>query len=469
MSFSELNVSPLLCRNLRAIGFKEPRPIQGQVIGPMLEGRDVIGLAKTGMGKTAAFLIPVADRLLADKPPKKKGRAISPWARLRAIVLCPTRELAIQVEEDARQIMQGSVLRSDVVYGKVGMQPQAEKLRAGIDLLVATPGRLRELMDADLIVLDSIRHVVIDEADRMFDMGFLPQVRAILDALPAERQIALFTATFPNDVAELAETVLKQPVRIEVDPHTMTVDHVEQHLVEVENDDKVSMLLQLMNRAPKDGVLIFCRTRRRVGWVGAALKRQGVPSELLHGDRTQAQRLRALSRLEDGSARVVVATDVASRGLHIPSVKWVINYDLPNDVEAYVHRIGRAGHGGGRGTSWTMLTMKDQPFWREFAQQLKLRLEPETVEGFTPTLRPVSPSNANWFEEAQFGARESDPNRGRKGKRPPGAGRTRKKAIAKGEKPGGGVRRITGNVSGPGESQGGQDGKAGERSLKGRS
>jgi len=361
----------------------------------------------------------------------------------------------MQVEGEARRIVQGTLLRTACVYGRVGLQPQAEILRTGIDLLVATPGRIRELHDEHLIDLTRVRHLVIDEADRMFDMGFLPQVRAILDLVAAQRQIALFTATFPKDVETLAEQVLRKPVRIEVDPHTTTVDHVEQHLTRVEQDDKIALLLALMGRAPNRGVLVFCRTRRRVGWVASALKRHGMECSMLHGDRTQAQRLRALAKLQDGTSRIVVATDVASRGLHIPAVQWVINYDLPNDVEAYVHRIGRAGHGGVHGVSWTFITRRDETTWVEFAHTLDLHLPDEAVEGFTPTSTSAS-ENDDWFREAMYG--EKDARRRRKGTRPPGSGRRRKQPIAKGETPGGGVRRRGRDV--PGRSAGQDDGPA---------
>ncbi|MEM7230282.1 MAG: DEAD/DEAH box helicase [Planctomycetota bacterium] len=455
MSFAELNLSPVLDRNLRSMGYRTPRPIQAQAYHPIREGRDTIGLAKTGMGKTAAFITPIADALLADKP--AKGKKTTPAQRLRALVLCPTRELAQQVQEEARQIVANTFLRTEVAYGKVGMKSLVESLRTGVDLLVATPGRIHELLDADAITLGTIRHVVIDEADRMFDMGFLPQVRKILDRTPAERQIALFTATFPKDVAELAERFQKNAVRVEVDPHTTPVEHITQRAIAVENADKVPMLLHMLEKAPKRGVLIFCRTRRRVGWVASALKRHDVSVNVLHGDRTQAQRQRALANLDDGSCRVVVATDVASRGLHIRAVTWVINYDVPNEVEDYVHRIGRAGHGGGKGDAWTFVAKRDVDAWRECARTLKLNPDFTAVEGFTPTASGEDDDIDGVPRWAMIADDDRPAKRRRRGKRPPG-GRGKGMPVGKGERPGGGVKKIAPRVPGPDQPDSGQAG-----------
>lgn len=452
------------------MGYREPRPIQAQAIGPAIGDRDLIGLAPTGTGKTAAFLSPIAHHLLHSPPPSDGKRKVDSTRRLRAMVLCPTRELAVQVEKECSRIIAGTVLRSACAYGKVGMQSQREAISCGIDVLVATPGRVRELLDAEALTLAHIRHIAIDEADRMLDMGFLPQVAAIVEAIPPERQMMLFSATMPEAVEDLARRFLTSPVRIEIGRHTTPVAHVQQHLVAIEQRDKVALLLKMLPKPPvirneaagraekarsaalkraparvPSSVLIFCRTRRRVGWVGAALQRHGIACGMIHGDRTQAQRLRAIDQLSTGKLHVIVSTDVAARGLHVPTIRAVINYDVPPDAEEYVHRIGRAAHGGGAGEAWTLLAVSDHERWNGIRRQLDLAIEPEPAGEF----EPVSPGG-NRAPAKRGGARPMEPTgkirRGASGKRPPRRPQREKRSrksrpIPKEERPGGGVRR----------------------------
>jgi len=448
MSFDQLSLHPILQRNLALIGFEKPRPVQTEAIGPLLAGRDVIGLAQTGTGKTAAYLLPTLHHLISRKPSQRKGRSIEAMSRLRGLVLCPTRELAQQVARDAAQLAQGTVLRTVCAFGKSAISPQAEAIARGVDLLIATPGRVRELLDAGKLALSHVQHVTIDEADRMLDMGFLPQVRAIFDVIPADRQTGMFSATMPGEVEELARTILRDPVRIEIGKHTTAVEHVKQRLVPVNDRDKVALLLHLVqvkdtHGRQRSGVLVFCRTKRRVGWVGTALERQGIKTGMLHGDRSQAQRTKALTRFSNRELRVLVATDVAARGLHVEAVKTVVNYDLPMTPQEYVHRIGRAAHGEGehgsntgRGEAYTLLSEDDRGKWRAVLDTAGVEVFAETVEGFTPTVavgrrkyKPVdedfSPEDLRRLKKAQ------KPRRSKKGR-----------PIKKGEKPGGGVRKI---------------------------
>jgi len=450
MAFDSLALHPILQRNLALVGFERPRPIQAKAIDPLLAGRDVIGLAQTGTGKTAAYLLPMLHHLISRKPSQRKGKPIEPMSRLRGLVLCPTRELAQQVARDAAQLAQGTVLRTACAYGKSAISPQAEAIARGVDLLIATPGRVRELLDDSKLSLTHVRYVTVDEADRMLDMGFLPQVKAILDVIPADRQTGMFSATMPSEVEDLARTVLREPVRIEVGKHTTAVEHVKQRLVPVNDRDKVSLLLHLLQTKDswgnqRSGVLVFCRTKRRVGWVGTALDRQGIKTGMLHGDRSQAQRTKALTRFSNRELRVLVATDVAARGLHVEAVKTVVNYDLPMTPEEYVHRIGRAAHGEGehgggtptgQGEAYTLLSEDDRSKWRAVLDTAGVEVFAETVEGFTPTVsvgrrkfKPVpedfSPEDLRRLKEAQR------PRRSKKGR-----------PIKKGEKPGGGVRKI---------------------------
>ncbi len=444
MSFADLKLDALLVRNLKDVGYNQPRPIQAQAIGPILDGRDVIGLAKTGMGKTAAFITPIAHHLLSQPPQRTAGRPVKPMSRLRALVLCPTRELAQQVAHEATRICQGTVLQTTCAYGKVGMRAQAEAIARGVDMLIATPGRVRELLDAHVLELHYVRHVAIDEADRMLDLGFLPQISSILDQVPQPRQVVCFTATMPKEVQQLAMRFLSDPVHIEVDPHTTPVEHVRQHLCEVHQRDKVSLLLHLLRNGHNRGVLVFCRTRRRVGWTGTALQRHGISSSMIHGDRTQAARQRALDRFAAGDIDVLVATDVAARGLHIPAVRTVVNYDVPLAAEEYVHRIGRAGHGGGFGEAYTFVTQQDRERWKTISTAVGVRLTPETPPGFEPTVqaarRKTAPSKspASSQKKSQI-AKSAQRKQGGKGLRP--SRKKQSRPIKKGEKPGSGVRR----------------------------
>lgn len=451
MPFDQLHLHPIITRNLGLIGYAEPRPIQAQAIPPILDGRDVIGLAQTGTGKTAAFIAPLAHHLISRRP-QPKGKPIDPPTRLRALVLCPTRELAVQVADEAAAITQGSVLRTACAYGKVSLSPQAKAIARGVDMLIATPGRVRELLEAGALSLAYIRHIAIDEADRMLDMGFLPQVRLILQTIPPHPQTLLFTATMPPEVEELASAFLNDPVRIEVGRHSTPVSHVQQHLVPVDDRDKVSLLLHLLAQDRRTGVLVFCRTRRRVGWVGTALERNGIKVGMLHGDRSQAQRQRALDRFANKELQVLVATDVAARGLHIPTVRTVINYDVPHPPEEYVHRIGRAGHGGGFGESFTFLSEDDRLHWRAILDSLGIEVYAEDVPGFTPTVemrrgkRGRSTTTTAASDRAGVSKRGGKAVAGRKRAFQPKRSK-KSRPIKKSQKPGRGVRRLDDRAS----------------------
>jgi ATP-dependent RNA helicase RhlE len=444
MAFQDFGLHPIITRNLTQIGYLEPRPIQVQSLEPILGGRDVIGLAEAGSGKTAAFIVPIAHHLISIKPPRSKGRRVDPMTRFRAIVLCPTRELARQVADEAAAIVKGSVIRVACAYGKVAITPQAQAMARGVDLLVATPGRLRELQDGGAVALAYVRHVVLDEADRMLDMGFLPQVEQILQAIPSgagPRQTVLFTATMPAEIETLAGQFLHDPLRIEIGRHTTPVAHVRQHLVPVADQDKVPMLLHLIQQAKRRGVLVFCRTKRRVGWVGVALQRHGISAGMIHGDRTQPQRIKALDRFAAGELHVLVATDVAARGLHIPAVQHVVNYDLPLEPQEYVHRIGRAGHGRGSGEAFTFLDEDDRRRWRAILDVTGINVYAESLNGFKPTKdvrrsgRGTRPSTPN---DAAIARRPPNKRRIKRGAAP---GRRSKKSrpIKKGQRPGRGV------------------------------
>lgn len=394
MRFQDLPIDPRLLRTLEAMRLTEPRPIQREVLPIALAGRDLVALAPTGTGKTVAFGLPLAQRLLAHPPARRRGGPTDPRERLRALVLCPTRELAIQVGEELGRLVKGLVLRVGTVVGKSALSPQREMLRRGVDLLVGTPGRVRELLELDALSLAFVRQVVIDEADRMLDLGFLPQVRWILDRTAASPQRMLFSATMPREVESLVEEFLREPTRVAVGTVNAAAPHLEHRLYQVPDPLKVPLLLRVLAGSRRQAI-VFARTRRRVGWVAEALRRNGIAAESLHGDRTPAQRTAAMKAFTEGRATVLVATDVAARGLHVPGVALVVNYDLPLAREEWVHRVGRAAHGGGEGGSISFRTPEERDTWRSIERLggVALRAEPlpEDLAPRQPAKAPSKP------------------------------------------------------------------------------
>jgi len=394
--FGALGVPTQLVQALRRMGAERPTPVQQAVLPPALAGRDLAAVAATGTGKTLAYLLPCAARLLAEPPPKVRGRPVDPKRRLRALVLCPTRELAQQVAREAQGLFRGSVLRAGAVFGKSALAPQREMVAEGIDLLVGTPGRVRELCELDALSLAFVRMVVLDEADRMLDMGFLPQAREILSRAPESRQLLFLTATLPRPVEAMVEEMLREPARIDlVGRERATVSgtpeprsDLGQRLFDVPDAAKTAVTVALIKDGKRRGVMVFCRTRRRAGWVAAALRRHEVKTVLLHGDRSQRQRQAALDAFAAGRADVVVATDVASRGLHVPAARTVVNYDVPLLPEEYVHRVGRAGHGGGTAEAFTLRAPGDAERWTHVERAMRVRLERSAPPVHDAYLRP---------------------------------------------------------------------------------
>ena len=373
--FAAIGLPDLLVRTLAACRFTEPTEVQAEAIPAALGGSDVLMLAPTGSGKTLAFALPVLTDLLADRPRVKrvrKGsrrsaadavpRRVDPATRLRAIVLSPTRELAQQVARDIADVIKGTVLRTAAVYGKSPIEPQRAAVMAGVDVIVGTPGRLRELLDEGAITFAHVRHVVIDEADRMVDMGFLPQVEDVMALVPEGRRVICASATLPDRIAALVTGLLRDQVEVGVGKRNAPASDRHSRYV-VKDADKVALLLALVKGRHKRGVAVYARTRRRVGWVGEALRRHGISVAMLHGDRSQRQRDLALRSFADGDAEVLVATDVAARGLHVPRIRTVINYDVPLMPEDFVHRVGRAGHGGGAAESHTFVGEDEREAW----------------------------------------------------------------------------------------------------------
>jgi ATP-dependent RNA helicase RhlE len=460
MSFASLGLHPTVDRAVRGLGFAEPTAIQASLVPAALAGGDIFGLAPTGTGKTLAFLLPVAHRLLSEPPPMEEG----PRQRLRAIVLCPTRELAQQVAKDARELLKGTLLKVAAVWGKSALGPQREAIADGVDLLVGTPGRVRELIELDALSLAYLRHAVVDEADRMLDLGFLPQVETLLDRMPEKRQLVLLSATCPPAVGRLVEQFLKEPTRIEAGEHGRPARHVAQTLWRITEERKTPLLLHVLSDPGRTGVIVFTRTRRRAGWVAQALRNQKIATELFHGDRSQAQREKALASFAAGEVRVLVATDVAARGLHVPATRTVVNYDLPVLPEEFVHRVGRAGHGGGFAESFSFVSDEDavsrgriekllkEPLLTQPAPDVskferKREPKPAAAKPSRPPRPPhMDPQQAKLDELARLDreqARRAEGERRQRGaKKSPFRQKESRKPIARGQKPGRGVRSI---------------------------
>ncbi|MDQ3555670.1 MAG: DEAD/DEAH box helicase [Gemmatimonadota bacterium] len=343
MKFSELGLAPEMVRAVEALGYEEPTPIQRMAIPAALEGRDVLGRAQTGTGKTAAFMLPTLHRLRGGEG-------------LRALVLCPTRELAIQVAESARDYAAGSELFVGLLYGGTSVDRDLRGLRAGYDVIVATPGRLIDHLERGNVRLGGIEVLVLDEADRMLDMGFRPQIGEILRHCPKSRQTLFFSATLANDVRSLAYDSLRDPVTVEAAPQKVAAEGVEQFVYPVQSGKKTELLLEILARPGMDSVLVFTRTKVGADRLATQLQRAGVSVDTMHGDRNMQQRVRALDAFRGGEVRVLVATDVAQRGLDVEGISHVINYDAPQDPEGYVHRIGRTARAGETGEAITFMS-----------------------------------------------------------------------------------------------------------------
>jgi len=380
-----------------------PTAVQAGTLQAAHEGRDILAVAPTGSGKTLAFLLPIAKSLRLQPPQFVKGGRVNPAHRLRAVVLAPTRELAQQIAGEAEILLAGTVLNATVAYGKSAISKQVAALKSGVDVLVATPGRLRELLDANACSLAWVRHLVVDEADRMLDMGFLPQVQAIADRCPTERQTLLYTATMPKPVEELARTLVKEPLRF---GDRVTAARAAPEAFDVPDSAKANLLLHLMKNTTRQGVLVFVRTRRRAGWVAEALHRNKILVGSLHGDRSQKQREAALEGVMSGRLRVLVATDIAARGLHIPTLRCVVNYDLPLVDQDLVHRLGRAGHGhAGFAEAFAFVDPDERTRWRRLARlcELDSRLQ-KVPTGVLPP--PIRDARGKTVEQVQAAIRE---------------------------------------------------------------
>ena len=391
MTFHELNLLPALVRAVDEMGYEEPSPIQAAAIPPVLQGRDLIGCAQTGTGKTAAFAIPILQRL--------EGRINRSHRPIRALILTPTRELALQIKENFDLYGKHLPIRNTVIFGGVGQGPQVEALQRGVDVLVATPGRLNDLCNQGFIDLKGIETFVLDEADRMLDMGFIHDVRKVIDRLPVRRQTLLFSATMPQEIAELSKKILRDPVQVEVAPQSSTVEAIDQILYKIDKGNKKYLLQELLKNNGWDSVLVFTNTKHGADRVVKELARVDIPAMAIHGNKGQSARVRALESFKSGEIRVLVATDIAARGIDVNELACVINYELPNVPETYVHRIGRTGRAGRSGIAVSFCNFDELAYLKDI-EKLTRRHIPvvekhpwpmEIFEATPKTQRPPRP------------------------------------------------------------------------------
>jgi len=417
LTFEDLALSADLLRAVADEGYTEPTPIQTEAIPHVLAGRDVLAAAQTGTGKTAAFVLPILERLRVHA-----NASFSPARHpIRALILTPTRELAMQVAESVKVYGRHVPLRSALVYGGVPIDPQVKELRAGVEILVATPGRLLDHAQGRTVNLGQVEVLVLDEGDRMLDMGFLPDIRRILDLLPRRRQNLLFSATFSDDIRRLADTLLDEPITVEVAPRDTPIELVHQLVYPVDRDRKEDLLAHLIRRHGMAQVLVFTRTKLAASRLASILQRRGIEAAAIHSDRAQAERTRSLEAFRGGEIRVLVATDVAARGLDIDGLPYVVNFELPFEPQDYIHRIGRTGRAGAEGEAISLVCVDEVDLLRAIQRMLKRAIPWAVEEGFVPD-RNVEPRPVRGFRPAP-GHHRHHPPTVRKGARHPAGSR----------------------------------------------
>lgn len=419
-AFRNMRLSESLVRAISERGYEVPTEIQVEAIPAALEGRDVLGCAQTGTGKTCAFAVPILQRLAEGGEPSRERRRPP-----RSLVLCPTRELAMQIEDSFIAYGRHLGLRSTVVYGGVKQARQVRALREGVDILVATPGRLLDLVQQKHIRLDQVEVFVLDEADRMLDMGFIEDIRKVVDLVPAGRQTLFFSATVSREIRRLADSLLRDPVRIETAPESTTVDRIQQRLCLVDQPEKPGMLKSILDQDSVDRALVFTRTKHGADRLVRFLRKSGIQAEAIHSDRTQHQRTRAMQAFREGRCMVLIATDIASRGIDVDDITHVVNFDLPLDPESYVHRIGRTARAGSGGIAISLCDQKERRLLKTIERRCRIRIDVlQTAEALcepgtdaaprpaAPEVEPPRPERKGRHERARHGGTEDRPRRG---------------------------------------------------------
>jgi ATP-dependent RNA helicase RhlE len=392
MTFSDLHLIPPIQKALTQIGYINPTSIQQKAIPLVLKGQDVLGSAQTGTGKTAAFSLPIIQQLVEHKP--KNGRT-----NVRALIVTPTRELAIQIAESITEYAQYTNIKNTVIFGGVSQNAQTQQLKKGVDILVATPGRLIDLMHQRFISLEHITHFVLDEADRMLDMGFIHDIKKIIAQLPQQRQSLFFSATMPKNIVELSNAILKSPQKVAVSPVSSTAETIKQMVYKTNKNLKSSLLLHILKEKQIDQVLVFSRTKYGADRIAKNLSKKKIKSAAIHGNKSQNNRQKVLNAFKDGELRVLVATDIAARGIDIDKLRYVINYDIPNEAETYVHRIGRCGRAGEEGISISLCEPEENDYLRAIEKLIQQKIEVVSEHPFPQTDKPMTPAEKKEFEK----------------------------------------------------------------------
>lgn len=407
MTFHELELNSAMLRVVEQAGYTKPTPIQARAIPQILKGRDLVGCAQTGSGKTAAFVLPIA-QLLGESSGKR---------RIRVLVLAPTRELAAQIDEEFGRFTGNSALKRVAIFGGVSQQPQVKALRRGVDIVVATPGRLQDLMNQRVVKLDQVEFLVLDEADRMLDMGFINDVKRIVKTLPERRQTLLFSATMPQSIRDLSKSILTDPVQVDANPQSSTVRSIAQSIYFVESGDKRALLKFILRDAAAERVLVFTRTKHRANNLAKQLNRAAIHAEAIHGNKSQSARTNALAKFKSGHTSVLVATDIAARGLDISDVTHVINFDLPNIAESYVHRIGRTARAGASGIAYSFCDVDERKYLREIEALIQEPIEVVSEHPFI-SATPAPKRQNGVSKPRQNGARKPANQNRRRSRRP---------------------------------------------------
>ncbi|MBD66248.1 MAG: DEAD/DEAH box helicase [Halobacteriovoraceae bacterium] len=403
ITFNELNLQPQIHEAIKMKGYENPTPIQAQAIPELLVGKDLLGIAQTGSGKTAAFSLPIINHLALNP---KKLEAKSP----RVLILTPTRELATQIDGSIKTYSQGMNLRTKVIFGGVGATPQVNALRSGLDIVVATPGRLVDLMGSKDIKLDQVEIFVLDEADRMLDMGFIHDVKKMIARLPKNKQTLLFSATMPRDIEDLAKGLLKNPKKVEVTPESTTVEKITQTMNYLKKDNKVALLTKIIQEQDITSALVFTRTKHGADRVVRMLEKESIKAAAIHGNKSQNNRERALRKFREGEIKILVATDIAARGIDVSHISHVINYNLPEDPKSYVHRIGRTARAGREGFAISFCDEQEMNHVHTIEKHIRKKITVDTEQPF--------------HEELTFSPR---PVRGRDGRRGKGKAKAKPK------------------------------------------
>ncbi len=412
MKFKELGIIEPILKSLHEEQYTEPTSIQEQAIPIMLERKDVLGSAQTGTGKTAAFAIPILQHLHLEQENNRKKQ-------VNALIITPTRELAIQIGESFTTYGRYTSIKNAVVFGGVNQRSQTDALRKGVDVLVATPGRLLDLMDQGFISLQHIKYFVLDEADRMLDMGFIHDINKIISKLPIKRQSMFFSATMPENIVKLSRKILNSPKKVEVSPVSSTADTIQQHVYYTNKSTKKDLLSHILKDKNIDQVLLFSKTKHGADRISRNLKKEKISTAAIHGDKSQNQRQKALNQFKNGNLRVLVATDIAARGIDIDKLKYVINYDIPNIPETYVHRIGRSGRAGEAGTAISICEPEENMFIRDIENLINKPIPFVKENPFPQTEKPMTNQEKKEFEkEKQLRKQEFFANRNKNQGRP---------------------------------------------------